>query len=116
MALRDVPTCRLTDRLGDVCDKVRAAGWESCIVINERRVVLGRIRRDALDGDATQAAEAVMQAGPATVRPSEPLDALVKRMQRKHVDSIVVSTSDGVLVGVLRREDAERTLAAQGKA
>jgi CBS domain-containing protein len=112
---RDVPTCHLTDRLGDVRDNVRAAGWESCVVVDDRRVVLGRIRGDVWDGDLDRTADAVMRAGPTTVRPSEPLDALVGRMRDRNVDSIVVSTSDGVLVGVLRRDDAEQRLEANAE-
>ncbi|MBA2278398.1 MAG: CBS domain-containing protein [Chloroflexia bacterium] len=109
----DVPTCRLTDWLSDVRDKVRAAGWESCIVVNERGVVLGRVRGDALEGHSARTAEEVMRAGPATVRPNEPLGSLVQRMRNRNVDSIVVTTPDGVLVGVLRRTDAERRLEQQ---
>jgi CBS domain-containing protein len=110
VADRDTPTCALHDRLGDVRDRLRVAGKTSCIVVNDQRVVLGRIRGEALDGDPEQTAEAVMEAGPTTVRPSEPLDALIERMQKRRAGSIVVSTADGVLVGVLRREDGERRL------
>ena len=113
VARRDVPTCRLTDRLGDIRDDVHARGWESCIVVDQQGVVLGRVRDDAFEDDPDRTAEDVMRAGPATVRPSEPLDALVQRMRDRNVESIVVSTSDGVLVGVLRRADAERRLGHQ---
>ena len=113
VADRDTPTCALDDRLGDVRDRLRAAAKTSCIVVNDQRVVLGRIRGGSLSGDPEQTAEAVMEAGPTTVRPSEPLDALIERMQKRKTGSIVVSTANGVLVGVLRREDGERRLAAQ---
>ena len=91
-------------------DRLRAAGETSCIVVNDQRVVLGRVRGEALDADAEQTVEAVMEAGPTTVRPSEPLDALIERMQKRRTSSIIVSTANGVLVGVLRREDGERRL------
>lgn len=107
---RDTPACALYERLGDVRDRLRAAGKTSCIVVNDQRVVLGRLRGESLDGDAGQTVEAVMEAGPTTVRSSEPLEALIERMQKRNVKSIVVSTADGVLVGVLRREDGERRL------
>jgi len=116
VARPDAPTCRLTDRLDDVRGRVRAAGWESCVVVNERGVVLGRIRGEALDGDAGQTAEAAMRPGPTTVRSSEPLDALARRMRERKTAEIVVSTSNGVLVGVLRRADAERRLAEETEA
>jgi CBS domain-containing protein len=108
---RDVLTCGLQDRLGDVRERLRTAGETSCIVVNDRGVILGRVRGKALEGDAKQPVEAVMEAGPTTVRPSEPLTALIERMQKRRVGSILVSTPDGVLVGVLRREDGERRLA-----
>jgi CBS domain-containing protein len=113
VADRDAPTCALHDRLGVVRDRLRAAGKTSCIAVNEQRVVLGRVRGEALDGDAEQTVEAVMEVGPTTVRPSEPLEALIGRMQKRRVESIVVSTADGVLVGVLHRGDGERRLAEQ---
>ena len=110
VAHREVPTCTLDEPLAEVRERARAAGWDTCIVVNDQRVVLGRLRGESLDGDAGQTAETVMEAGPTTVRPSEPLDALIERMQKRKVESIVVSTADGVLVGVLRREDGERRL------
>ena len=110
VADRDTPTCALHDRLGGVRDRLRLAAKTSCIVVNDQRVVLGRIRGESLDGDPELTAEAVMEAGPTTVRPSEPLDALTARMQKHRAGSIIVSTANGVLVGVLRREDGERRL------
>src|SRR5215207_10264176 len=105
VADRDTLACSLDDRLGDVRDRLRTAGKTSCIVVNDQRVVLGRLRGESLDGDAEQTVEAVMEAGPTTVRPSEPLDALIGRMQKRKAMSIVVSTAGGVLVSVLRRDD-----------
>jgi predicted transcriptional regulator len=113
VADRDAPTCALHDRLGDVCNRLRAAGGTSCIIVNDQRVVLGRVRGEALDGDAEQTVEAVMEAGPTTVRLSEPLDKLIERMQKRKTSSIIVTTAAGVLVGVLRREDGERRLAEE---
>src|SRR5688500_6058541 len=49
VAGRDVPACRLADRLEDVRTRVRAAGWETCMVVNEAGVVLGRVGKQALD-------------------------------------------------------------------
>jgi CBS domain-containing protein len=48
-----------------------------------------------------------MTAGPSTIRPSARLGAVVQRMRDQDLTLIVVSGSDGVLVGVLRREDVE---------
>ena len=109
----DVPTCRLTDLVGDVRGRVQVSEWDSCIVVNEERVVLGRLRGEAFDGDPNRTAEAAMQIGPSTVRPNEPLDALTNRMREKGMASVIVTTSDGRLVGILRRDDSEKRLAEQ---
>jgi hypothetical protein len=45
VARRNVPTCALDDNLTEVRERVRAAGWDTCIVVNAQRVVLGRLGR-----------------------------------------------------------------------
>ncbi len=93
-----------------MCERVREAGWDTCFVVDAARVVLGRLGRSALarDGDLT-AAEA-MALGPSTVRPSYGLDEAVARMQAQDLTSLPVTYSNGVLVGVILRDDAERAL------
>ena len=108
---REVPTCRLEDRLQDVCDKLDESGWDTCFVVDERRVVLGRIGRRAIRGRANVSAEEAMTPGPSTIRPSARLDNVVERMRRQNLTNLPVTTSDGRLVGLLVREDAERSLA-----
>ena len=108
----DVPTCRLEERLQDVRRKVSGAGWDTCIVVNEHGVVLGRLGRKALASAEDVAVEAVMTAGPSTVRPSITLAEIVERMQTQKLTSALVTRSDGRLVGLLRRTDAEAALSA----
>src|ERR671925_424954 len=67
---RDVPTCRLTDRVGEVQERVRAAGWDQCLVVNEQRIVLGRLRGKGLEAPDETPAEEVMEPGPTTFRPN----------------------------------------------
>jgi Mg/Co/Ni transporter MgtE len=50
------------------------------------------------------------------VRPSLELDKTIDRMRRQHLTSLPVTRSDGVLVGIIRRADAERVLAGSTKA
>jgi len=76
----------------------------SVIVVNEEGVVLGRVPAHwADDGDST-AAE-VMQPGPVTVRAHEPLDPLLARMGKRRVSEMLVTTPDGVLLGVVHRQE-----------
>ena len=51
VARTDIPTCRLTDRLGDARDRTLDADQNVCVVVNDDRIVLGRLRGDALRGD-----------------------------------------------------------------
>ena len=46
---RDVPTCLLTDQLGDAQAGAREADQDICIVVNDQGVVLGRLRAKALN-------------------------------------------------------------------
>ncbi len=99
---RDVPTCAPHDRLDDV--RARFPGADICIVVNEQRVVLGRLRLDRLDEVAT--AEDVMQPGPATIRAHEDLRATLDRMAQRRVTGLLVTTPDGELLGLLRGRPA----------
>jgi predicted transcriptional regulator len=108
VARKDVPTCGLQDRVGDVQERLAETSWDTCIVANDERVVLGRLGREALAGDANATAEEVMQPGPVTWRPNADAAELADWMREKKVASTVITTSDGRLVGLLRREDAGR--------
>jgi CBS domain-containing protein len=107
----DVPTCSLDDRLQEVRAHVRASGWDTCIVVNAERVVLGRLGRRALAREDDATVEHVMSSGPSTVRPNVTVEAMLERMRRQNLSNVVVTRLDGVLLGLLRREDAERLLA-----
>jgi CBS domain-containing protein len=108
----DVPTCRLNDRLQAVCEQLEASGWETCFVVDEERVVLGRLGRRAIRAGADVSAEQAMTPGPSTIRPSARLDDVVDRMRKQRLTSLPVTTSDGRLVGLLTRPDAESALPA----
>src|SRR5438045_4038213 len=105
---RDVPTCRLGDRLGVVRERARAAGWERCVVVNEERVVLGLLGGSHWDGEGDQDVEAVMESGPATFRPHLELQEVVDYLRKHRLDGALITTSDGKLVGSLDRAEAER--------
>ncbi|MDQ6876903.1 MAG: hypothetical protein M3082_04245 [Candidatus Dormibacteraeota bacterium] len=47
-ARKDVPTCGLKDRLGDVLERVAGLGWDSAVVVNEAHVVLRLLRSKEL--------------------------------------------------------------------
>ena len=72
--------------------------------------MLGRIRIDQLGDDSEVLAEDVMESGPTTTRADTTLEAINERFQVRNVDSILVATSDGRLVGTLYKSDVESHL------
>jgi len=110
VARADVPTCLLSDDLSEVRQRARESGWDTCVVVNDGGVVLGRLGSKAIGSDDDQSVEEAMTEGPSTVRPRIRLDALVQRMQSKNVNSLLVTTPDGKLVGLVLRSQAEERL------
>jgi CBS domain-containing protein len=105
-----VPTCNLDDRLQDVRKRLEESDWDTCFVVDDRGVVLGRLGRRAIRERADVAAEEVMTPGPSTVRPSARLGAMVERMHAQKLTNLPVTTSDGRLLGLLTLHDAEEAL------
>ena len=108
VARKDVPTCRLDERLGDVRDRVREAGWDACVVVNEERVVFGLLRSPELETNLDLGIEGAMRPGPSTFRPFVSIEEMAAFMIEHDLDSSPITTSDGRLVGLLRRQDAAK--------
>jgi CBS domain-containing protein len=106
----DVPNCRPQDRLQDVCERLDETGWDTCFVLDEAGVVLGRIGRRAIGGREDVTAEEAMTLGPSTIRPSARLKGVVERMRRQNLTNLPVTTPDGRLRGLITRRDAEAAL------
>lgn len=107
VARRDVPTCGMEERLGDVRQRVRQAGWDLCVVVNGHGVVLGLLRKSEVEAGDDRRVEDVMLPGPSTFRPHVPVVEMARFMGRHDLAAAPITTSDGRLVGILRREDAE---------
>jgi CBS domain-containing protein len=106
----DVPTCSLTETIGDI--RRRTAGWDTCVVVDADGVVLGLLRKKELDADRQARAEQVMRPGPKTFRPNVTLQELLKSMRDNEIQTnSLVTTGGGRLLGVISRADAEATLA-----
>ena len=104
-----MPTCGLGDRLGDVRDRVRSAGWKACVVVNEHSVVLGLLRERELESDASLAIEQAMRPGPSTFRTYVAIAEMTEYMTKHDLVNAPITTADGKLVGLLLREDAQRS-------
>jgi rhodanese-related sulfurtransferase len=110
LASAEVVTCALQDPAAPLRERVEASPFPFALVLSRTNVLLGRIPKSALADGVDAAAEAVMESGPSTFRPNVHLDALVERLRKRDFKYAIVTRADGTLVGVARREDAERHL------
>lgn len=79
-------------------------------MVNEEGVVFGLMREPELTRGVEQegSAERFMRPGPSTFRPNVPIEEMAGFMTEHDLASSPITTSDGRLVGLLRREDAVR--------
>ncbi len=106
VARDDVPTARLDERVGEVSGRVERAGADVALVVNDDRVVLGILRRGHLGADPEGRVAEAMQPGPSTFRPHVFVTEMAEYMTRHDLESAPITTGDGVLVGLLHRDDA----------
>lgn len=106
-AREDVPTCAPSEKVGRARERVRAAGWDRCMVVNRERVVLGLLREKELASDPETTAEEAMRSGPTTFRPDAPAAKTAERMRERGAIAVLVTTPDGRLIGLFRREDGK---------
>jgi CBS-domain-containing membrane protein len=93
-----------------VRERVVASAYDLCPVVNEQQIVVGLLRGDALRKDADVRVEEVMELGPKTLRPSNPVEKLLQSRANQGVKHWIVTTSHGKLLGLLLRTDAEAAL------
>lgn len=105
-ARKDVPTCGLEERVGDVRKRAESASWDAAVVVDASGVVLGLLRAGELAKDATLTVAEAMRPGPSTFRPYVPIKEMADYMVEHDLVSSPVTTSDGKLVGLLLRDDA----------
>ncbi|HEX2042868.1 MAG TPA: CBS domain-containing protein [Acidimicrobiales bacterium] len=108
VARRDVPTCAPGESMAEVRQRVAAAGWDACVVVNDERVVFGLMRKNELGKGGDGPAKAAMRPGPSTFRPHVPIEEMAHYMIEHELPSSPITTSDGRLVGLLTVEDAAR--------
>jgi CBS domain-containing protein len=94
---------------------VASSRYRFAFVASPGRTLFGRLRRAALEGDDGLSAEAVMEPGPSTIRPDTALEALAERMRRADLACLPVTTPEGELLGIVRRDDLEAELGGAGQ-
>ena len=105
---KDVPTCSLSESLARVKERVEEAGWDMAVAVSDEGIILGLLQKEQLAAPSDRTVEQVMQAGPSAWRPNLAVDRMVRHAIRFQLPHLMVSTSEGVLVGVLRRSDMDR--------
>jgi CBS domain-containing protein len=105
LARDNVVTCKLSDTVGEVRERILASPYGFGFVVSDDGCVLGRMRKSELDCDPTLTAEQVMEPGPSTVRADLSPDELRERLEKRDLNYAVVTKPDGKLIGVVRRSD-----------
>ncbi len=100
---RNVPTCFISDPVGDALQRANELGWGVCPVVNAEKIILGMLWQEGLSAGPESRAEEHMQPGPQTFRPDVTPEA-VRQYFRKR-EYVLVATSDGELIGILRLAD-----------
>jgi CBS domain len=105
------PTCRLADDLATITAVLERTHHGFCLAVTNRDIVLGRVRRSALeDALAGATAEQLMEPGPSTVRADTPARDLVERLASRDLRTAIVTTPEGRLLGLFSRTAAELRL------
>ena len=73
------------------------------VVLNEAGVVLGLLDSEAFENADSASAEEVMEPAPITYRPSLSLEKAMERLHESKKEYALVTTADGILVGLLTR-------------
>ena len=101
----DVSTCKLDDSPETIGQGIDASPYGFALVLADH-VVLGRVRRSHLaDAPSDATAEQLMEPGPSTTRPHTDTEEVAQQLQRSGATTAILTTPEGLLLGVVRRAD-----------
>lgn len=109
---KHVFTCSLRERL-EVVKSRRRQNEGLCVVVNDRNVVLGAIRGEAWNANPQSRVVDVMLPGPQTFRPDLSPKEAEKALRKAGLDTGIVTSSDGELLGIIRAAQMKRQKAHQ---
>ena len=104
-ARRDVATCNLGDDADEARRAIAASPYAFALVLGSDDVLLGRLRASG----SGRSVEQSMEPGPSTIRPDTSIEHVAHTMAEHNLKTMLVTTPEGRLIGVVRREDAEAT-------
>lgn len=105
---QDVATCSLKDRVEEVKNKIRGAN--QCVAVNRANVVLGVVDKEAWSQNGKKTVEEAMHLAPTTFRPNTPVDQAAAFMSQNDLAEILVTTSEGKLLGIVDRQTIEHAV------
>ncbi len=100
---RQIPISGSSDSVGEAKRRAETLGFRFCAVVNEEGILLGLLKEEDWQNDLAVAAEKVMDPGPTTLRPSSLFDEAAELLAKRKQNAILVTSSDGKLMGVFRR-------------
>lgn len=105
---RKVPLCRLRETVGQALERCARAGAPICPVLNEEEIVLGLLTEEARGLAPSTPVEEAMDPAPLTIRPSAGAEEALRHMERAGLEAILVTSSDGRLLGLFARDEKVR--------
>jgi rhodanese-related sulfurtransferase len=98
----DVPICGLRDRLRDVKNRYAPGEQDTCVVVNDRNIVLGVLHGEIWNADPLSVVADIMDIDPVAFRPNEDSEEAMKAIRRDKAEPALITTSDGELLGILK--------------
>ena len=110
LADMEVPTCKRSDRIGDLRQRLQREGQNVCVVVNDEQIVLGLLRAIAFEKANPQwIAEEAMENAAQTFRLNTPFEGIRDYfLANLGIDSVLITTSDGKLFGLVRKDDVPK--------
>jgi rhodanese-related sulfurtransferase len=106
IARDDVPTVHARATLADAAKAFGEDNTEGiAVVVDDDRVVMGVLRREALGLDPQSLVLDAAQPGPSTFRPSLPIEEMADHFRRHDLARALVTTLEGRWIGMVRRHD-----------
>ncbi len=110
VAQAKVPTCRPDERVVTARERSGGDGDGGCLAVNNRNVFQGLVRHASSLARTEETVAEVMEPEAKTFRPDASLDGPLEYMRDHGLESVVVTTGDGVMVGLLTRDEIEAHL------
>ncbi|MEA3075840.1 MAG: hypothetical protein QOF60_748 [Actinomycetota bacterium] len=106
IARNDVPLVHARATLADAAKAFDEDNTEGiAVVVDDDRVVIGVLRREALGLAPDTPVVDAAQPGPSTFRPSLPIEEMADYFRRRDLARALVTTVEGRWIGIVRRRD-----------